>query len=189
MATYENPLAKFQTDNILTGRTEIESNITGTASVPIGAVLPWLKSLTGTPGIPDGWVECNGQTLNDTNSPYNGQTIPDLNGYTGTQRFLRGGGNADGSTPTVSGGTGGSETMTHTHVSNFYIASGILYYADNGDNGTATSPTATTYKLTGTSENQNLSRNKNSSSKDTSGNAITENKPPYYGVVWIMRTR
>lgn len=63
---------------------------------PIGAIIAWHKSLTGTPAIPAGWVECNGQTLSDAGSPYNGQVIPNLNGtpsggYSGGGRFLRGG--------------------------------------------------------------------------------------------------
>jgi len=73
---------------------------------PIGSVLAWLKSYTNTPTLPDGWVECNGQTLSDSDSPYNSQVIPDLNGSSGTERFLRG--------QTTSGGTGGSETHSHT---------------------------------------------------------------------------
>ncbi len=68
----------------------------GGASVPIGTIMAWHKSLAGTPALPEGWVECNGQVLNDAGSPYNGQTMPDLNntpsgGYTGGGRFLRGG--------------------------------------------------------------------------------------------------
>jgi hypothetical protein len=172
MATYENPLAKFQTDNILTGRTEIESNITGTASVPIGAVLSWLKSLTGTPGMPDGWVECNGQTLNDTNSPYNGQTIPDLNGYTGTQRFLRGGGSADGATATASGGTGGSETSAHSHT---------LKTSEGYNLAGGTGATDWGYGI--------LEYDADIPSPWTTESGSTAIIPPYYGVVWIMRVR
>jgi hypothetical protein len=40
---------------------------------PIGAVIAWLKSYTNTPALPDSWVECNGQTLSDAYSVYNGQ--------------------------------------------------------------------------------------------------------------------
>lgn len=49
---------------------------------PIGAILAWHKSLAGTPGLPASgeWVECNGQMLADAASPYNAQTIPNLNG-------------------------------------------------------------------------------------------------------------
>lgn len=32
-------------------------------------------------GAPDNrWVQCNGQTINDPNSPYNGKVIPNING-------------------------------------------------------------------------------------------------------------
>lgn len=73
------------------------TGLTADGGVPIGTVVAWLKTFTGTPAIPTGWVECNGQVLSDATSPYNGQTIPDLNGG---NRFLRG--------ATSSGGTGGS---------------------------------------------------------------------------------
>lgn len=78
-----------------------------TAFAPTGCVMAWLKSYTNTPALPDSWVECNGQVLSDAKSPYNGQTIPDLNGTTDTDKlFLRG--------ATSSGGTGGSATHYHT---------------------------------------------------------------------------
>jgi hypothetical protein len=73
------------------------------ASAPVGCMKAWLKSFPGVPALPSGWVECNGQVLSDAQSPLNGQTLPDLNGAGGTQRFLRG--------ATASGGTGGSDTM------------------------------------------------------------------------------
>jgi hypothetical protein len=75
---------------------------------PVGAVFAWLKTYTNTPSLPTGWVECNGQTLSDTGSVYNGQVIPNLNnsGGAAANRFLRG--------ATSSGGTGGSETHAHT---------------------------------------------------------------------------
>jgi hypothetical protein len=75
--------------------------------VPVGTVLPWLKSLTNTPALHASWVECNGQTLSDSDSPYDGQIIPNLNA--GTYRMLRG--------ASTSGGTGGSDTknLQHNH--------------------------------------------------------------------------
>lgn len=65
---------------------------------PVGSIIAWNKSLAGTPALPDGWVECNGQTLSDGASPLNGQVIPNLNaggnsvfgGTTGAGRYLRG---------------------------------------------------------------------------------------------------
>jgi hypothetical protein len=79
--------------------------------VMVGGVVAWLKSYTNVPSLPPEYVECNGQTLTDSQSVYNTQTIPDLNGYGGTttRRFLRG--------STSSGGTGGADTHTHTKTS------------------------------------------------------------------------
>lgn len=102
--------------------------------VPVGAVLPWLKSYTNTPQtLPSAFVECNGQVLNDTASVYHGQTIPNLNGSGGTKRFLRG--------STTSGTTGGSET--HSHV----LPSGHVTSTNAGtqtpNSGTSTDPEST----------------------------------------------
>jgi hypothetical protein len=66
---------------------EVNGAISGFGIVPIGSIIAWHKSLAGTPSLPDGWVECNGQTLSDLSSPLNTQMIPDLNGG---GRFLRG---------------------------------------------------------------------------------------------------
>ncbi len=66
---------------------DVNGAISGFGIVPIGSIIAWHKSLTGGPSLPDGWVECAGQTLSDVDSPYNGQVIPDLNSG---GRFLRG---------------------------------------------------------------------------------------------------
>ncbi len=83
--------------------------------VPIGGIVSWHKTMTGTPALAGGWVECNGQVLADPDSPYNGQTIPDLNG---AKRILKGATASTGSITTedflpshnhaVGGGGGGS---------------------------------------------------------------------------------
>ena len=75
----------------------------GYGIVPIGCILPFHKSFTNTPTLPDGWVECNGQTLSDAESIYNGRTIPNLNV---TFSHLLG--------YTTSGISGGALTHSHT---------------------------------------------------------------------------
>jgi hypothetical protein len=76
----------------------------GDASPPIGAIVPWLKSLSGvSPTLPSGYVECNGVTLNSPGSPLHGKVIPNLNGE---GRYLRG-------APTAGGRDGG---LTHSHT-------------------------------------------------------------------------
>ena len=77
----------------------------GIGIVPIGSVVAWFKTLAGAPPLLPNYVECNGQVLDDGDSPLNGATIPDLNGSAGTQMFLRG--------HTASGGVGGTETHVH----------------------------------------------------------------------------
>ncbi len=78
---------------------------------PIGAILPWAKTITGVPALPSGYVECDGSVLSDAGSPMNGETMPNLNGSTeATKKFLRG--------ATTSGGTGGTIGHTHTQETN-----------------------------------------------------------------------
>lgn len=72
-------------------------------AVPIGGIVAWLKSFPNTPALPNEFAECNGQVLSDAGSPFNGQTLPDLNS---TPKFLRG--------AAASGGAGGSDTHSHT---------------------------------------------------------------------------
>lgn len=100
------------------------SQLTGmnVISVPVGTILAWAKDIPGVPLLPDGFVECNGQTLNDTESLLNGTVIPDLNGIIGVQRFLRG--------SESSGNTGGSES--HNHGSRG-LSSGMLECATTND--------------------------------------------------------
>jgi hypothetical protein len=63
----------------------------------------WAKSFSGTPStLPLGWVECDGTVISDSDSPFNGETLPDLNAG---NRFLRG--------STTSGALSGSDTHTH----------------------------------------------------------------------------
>lgn len=61
------------------------------STLPIGVIIAWHRDLDPTkiyiPSLPSGWAECNGQVLNDTESPFHGQVIPNLNAE---GRFLRG---------------------------------------------------------------------------------------------------
>ena len=74
--------------------------------LPVGSVVGFMKSLANVPVLPGSWVECNGQTISDAESPLNGGAVPDLNGAMGgAPCFLRG--------ALASGGTGGSESHAH----------------------------------------------------------------------------
>jgi len=81
---------------------------------PIGSVIAWIKSFTGVPALAtqgrDEWIEANGGTITDVESPLNGQTIPDIMGTTdATKKFLRG--------ATTSGGAGSVVNHIHCLVS------------------------------------------------------------------------
>lgn len=109
----------------LTG-TEFSSDINSSIISPIGAVIAWLKSYTNTPQtLPTGWVECNGQTLSDADSVYNGQVIPDLNG---DNRFIRGN--------STSGGTGGAAAHKHQLVHSEGLTFGTDYDVIDYSSGT-----------------------------------------------------
>ena len=58
---------------------DVNGAINGFGIAPIGVIMAWHKSFGSTPSLPNGWIECNGQLLNDSASPYDGQIMPDLN--------------------------------------------------------------------------------------------------------------
>lgn len=121
--------------------------------------------------LPYGFVECNGQVLNDSASLYNGQTIPNLNsadGYKGG-RFLRGG--------TISGqmqeGTKNLCMIGGANPISFYFSPGVWNATDNdGLFGTPRPVAVVVGSLTGWSlEGERASR------------------PVNMTVVWIMKIR
>ena len=79
---------------------QIVWNDVGVGIVPIGGLVPWVKSGAGTPPLLPNYKECDG-TAYPSESPMTGN-IPDLNG---NNNFLRGNG--------TSGGTGGADTHAH----------------------------------------------------------------------------
>ena len=132
-----------------------------TISFPTGTILAWDKTLIGELILPHGWVECNGQVINDTESPLSGKTIPDLNGQ---NRFLRGN--------TVSQGTGGSATVSHTHS---LRSEGGNWLAEVCSN---------------TANMGNLNKTTDYGAKSQDLNAASVNTlPPYYNIVWIMKIK
>ena len=137
---------------------------------PIGSITAWLKTYTNTPSLPANWVECNGQTLSDADSVYNGQVIPDLNG---DNRFLRG--------SSTSGGTGGSATHEHSTPIAFR-GTGELEYGNALFGTTADQVPYSHYQADAT----NLSTG---SAQDCAATSTNNAEPPYYAVVWIMRIK
>lgn len=113
-----------------------------------------------TPQLPDGWVECDGSALSDSDSPYDGETLPDLNSSVGGSllgRFIRG---------DISSGTlQGEDVQTHEHLVRTASGSGGVG-AGFGDSP-GTTPTL----------------------GFASGATGDETRPYTMTVVWIMRVK
>jgi hypothetical protein len=147
---------------------------------PIGSIIAWHKSMSGTPSLPYGWVECNGQTLSDPASPYHNQTIPNLNGDASGANspglsekvgmFLRGG---------TSSGTGQNDAFQgHKHS----ITSNAVSYSYGGmmvDEEPEVDLPSATIEVG------------NPISDGTNGTPRTANetRPKNMSVVWIMRVK
>jgi len=103
-----------------------------------------------TPYLSDGWAECNGQALSDADSPYNGFTLPDLNGVIQVRAVATGTSDTTltdtgiGWTPDewigyiveITDGAGIEQSRTITGNT-----SEILTFVDGGDWGTAVGST------------------------------------------------
>lgn len=118
---------------------------------PIGSIFAWAKSI-GSLTLPDGFMECDGSTISDSESPLDGQTLPDLNGG---NRFLRG--------HDTNNNTGGSTTHFHT-----VDTGGVVSDSSSG----------------GSSNGEGQLYAGESYPTDASSHI-----PPYYDVVWVMRTK
>lgn len=144
-----------------------------------------------TPFLPPGFVECNGQTLSDAESPFNGLVIPDLN--SGSNRFLRG--------SLTSGTTGGAATHSHTVNSHDHTLGSHTHTVPShthsvtpagtsfcvGAGGICTVGDDTAVTTSGTS----LTTDAASGNTGTAapGTDSISNLPPYYEVVHVMRVK
>ena len=133
--------------------------------------------MIGTPSLPNGWVECNGQTINDSTSPYNGKSVPNLNS---NKRFLRG--------STSSGASGGEDTHTLTveeipfHSHNTHP----IYPENPGTHGSGNLIRWSTSLSSNWGSKEKLWQ---SISDSTGGNQPHNNLPKYFEIVWIIRIK
>lgn len=151
---------------------DVNSLFNNIVNVPIGAVIAWFDSIAGVPDLPDNWVACDGQTLDNDLSPIDGQAIPDLNGG---NRFLRGNSTA--------GDTGGLASVTLTAAQSGLRAHGHDFKSQGSTNNGGRGIAYNDYF-----DNTNLG-GPGAIVENTAANASEshENRPPYTNVVWIMR--
>lgn len=103
-------------------------------ALPVGGVAAWLKSFPNTPALAAEFAECNGQVLSDAASPYDGATLPDLNGQ---ERFLRG--------AATSGTLGGQDVFPTRFADNANV--GILFNAVTPDDAPGAAPLPPYYSV------------------------------------------
>lgn len=154
----------------------------GTQADPIGTIKAWHKAGLGgisAPALTDGWVECNGQTLSDVDSMWDGEVVPDLNGDvhgTAGGRFLRG--------RATSGAVQNATQVGVTVETN----STTLFFDSSGANASLFNTDFETVGLTGAG---GAARGFITKSGDAAVNQIRSGRvrPASFSVVWIMRIK
>lgn len=83
-------------------------------AIPVGTIVDWLPP---TPGAapPAGWMICDGSTVNDAASPYNGTHVPDLRGRVTRGITTNTASLGPGSLPDVAGNDSVSFDVSHSH--------------------------------------------------------------------------
>jgi hypothetical protein len=145
-----------------------EESVASIAELPIGGIVAWHKDLFGVPDLPENWVECNGQRIEDKSSLLHGQIAPNLNNES---RFLRGARN--------------SGQIQEQDWKSFYIAGFALGPYTHGDVLIPKSGYNTTHPFAGEwNADANSHANRLRIKFDDS-----EVRPKNMGVVWVMRIK
>lgn len=142
--------------------------------VPVGAIIAWHKNLTGVPSLPSNFKECNGTTINDAESPLNGQTIPNLNG---DARFLRG--------SSTSGTLETSQNLSHSHTISPNPHSHNQQRWTTGTSGLNSNTANQATNLTVA----NVGPTTSATSLTIASDGGSEARPINMSVVWVMRIK
>lgn len=164
----------------------------------VGTVKSWHKSMTGIPQIlPWGWVECDGSVINDSESPANGQTLPDLNN---NGRFIRG--------SNTSGTTQANQNLEHSHadtisgnggnlaIANNFTGNNSHIYVDTGGNPLNFDPAASgltwqikEWTLSDIAAHINSNTIAESLSINGANSGSTESRPDNISMVYIIKIK
>lgn len=174
----------INTKSIIEGFYGADDNVNSTGggwfpSVPIGAMIPWHKSLTGVPDLPECWAECDGSVVTDVESTLFGQTLPDSNG---DEVFLRGG--------SVSGVSQLDALQGHRHKFNSPQGNDAtaVDYSTNQESGTADRDRITKGGDTAAANDFFITDPVTDGVNGTPRTA-DETRPVNMSVVWIMRIK
>ncbi|MCP4137703.1 MAG: hypothetical protein GY754_42460 [bacterium] len=152
--------------------------------VPVGTIMAWHKNGAGSSAVDflsNNWVECNGQTIYDFGSHWNGKTVPDLNS---SGRFLRGASTSgvfQEDATAVNGlfmGLGGE----HTHTVSDRHSGHDGYTPEDVDSGGSNESGKNYYYTTRTTS-------ESGSHDHALDSGDTETRPANMSVVWIIRIK
>ena len=122
-------------DQLLTGTTLVESSSRSQGDVPVGGVIEWDDTYAN---LPEGYLECNGATVNDPLSSYNGATLPNYNtdywSCTGTSFVPRDAGDATTSAYATANGeylnSAGVVALASVLLPHNAVITGVVIYCD-----------------------------------------------------------
>ncbi|MCP4134981.1 MAG: tail fiber protein [bacterium] len=143
---------------------------------PVGSIVAWHKNFGSGATIPAGWIECDGSIINDGQSIYNGETVPDLNS---SGRFMRGGAISGvlQNDATDVNGLYMNSTGSHSH-SFSYTSANFDGYGGGGNRGRA-DEAAAIGGSTGSAGNH----------EHTMYSDDSETRPTNMSVIWIIRIK
>lgn len=161
------------------------NNWTPLGMVPVGSIIAWHKTFTNTPSLPANFLECNGQTVSDAESPYDGQVIPDLNDATNRSTSITSGGGVFLRGGDTSGTFTDDQIQHHDHdvferATSATTGSGLTLVQDSSTPGSASNtPTSGVVDV------------KNSTNHTAAGDARVGNETAPFNmtVVWIIRIK
>jgi len=124
-------------DTLIAGTTIVESSTRSNADIPVGGIIEWDNTFAS---LPEGFLECDGTTVNDPLSVYNGSAVPDLN----TSHVSIGGASWESSAPAtddVAKGafgtkfdTGSGAFVADIQIPHKAVVTGAIVYGEDATN-------------------------------------------------------
>jgi len=164
---------------------------TSAFSTPVGSIKSWIRR-DFTIDLPFGWLICDGSTVVDSESPFNGKPLPDLRGEFPRGHTTLSNANFAADALYFAGGTvptGGSDTGAVGHSHPIPNHNHTFNITTNNSAGTQNPANFNSTHAQGV-HNHNFSGN-TSSFSGTSGSALSsiDNKPTFVETVTIIKVK